>query len=249
MDGQNYDDLSRYEERKSGRNAVKRYEVGRQSLQSLQSSVKAKRIEVFTNGDKPKKGDKFLQQEKHQGVQITFSRKRFPQLAPLFEEITRLTKKKVTRLFKWPSGQEVCSVNEIEDECESNKYVCSNERSLVSGIAYGGIKSGGSPFMEKYSRTSHNSRGTLSSEKTSPKAPRSHASMNGGSKVPIVVTSYTQRDRTCSLFIDSRGPRDFDDILENIKEMLEVDDKIKALYSKTNPRVKVFYDFSIYLFF
>lgn len=238
MDDDTYDDYSRYQQTGPKRKPPARYEVARPSLRSLQSSMKAKIITVYTNGDK------YIHDKP---ITLAFKTKIYPQLASLLDDIARrkerINKTLVRYLFKWPSGEECVDVQEIGEDDDTNIYVCSDTRKLYKKGRYGGIEFGGEPGVSsKYSRNSHDSRGTLRSEKPSPVA-RSNGSTRG-QPVNITVISNTNRVSKQSLFIDPKSNLPFESILQNVTEMLDMDHPpCVALYSVKPPYKKVGYPY------
>lgn len=222
------DEYGRFQEttsRKQGAGVDRRLEIGRSSLQSLQSSVRAKFILIYTNGeqyihDKP--------------IQVSFSRKKFPQLYSLLDEIARgkerINKTSVRYLFKWPSGEEVRDVADIDKDEETYVYVCSDVKKLYKSANYGGIEFGSSGLAaeptDKQSRNSYNSRtGRLP---------------NARSPINITVISNTNRQSKQSLFVDPQSKQPFEEILRNVTEMLDMENPpCKALYSTKPPFRKV----------
>lgn len=237
MDDDAYDEYSRYQQAPRKR-APPRYEVARPTLRSLQSSMKAKIITVYTNGDK------YIHDKP---IQLSFRIKTYPQLDSLLDDIARrkerINKTLVKYLFKWPSGEECVDVHEISEDDDTTIYICSDTRKLYRRGGYGGIEFGGKPGgSSKYSRNSHDSRGTMRSEKPSPVAMRSNGSMNGGRGQPVNITviSNTNRHSKQSLFIDPKSNLPFEAILQNVTEMLDMDHPpCVALYSVKSPYKKV----------
>lgn len=230
-----YDDYARYQPQ---RKPPTRYEVARTTLRSLQSSMKAKIITVYTNGDK------YIHDKP---IQISFRMKTYPQLNSLLDDIARrkerINKTLVRFLFKWPSGEECVDVHEIAEDDETNIYVCSDVKKLYRRGRYGGLEfGGGTGSSNKYSRNSHDSRGTFRSEKPSPVAMRSNGSMTAGRGQPVNITviSNTNRHSKQSLFIDPKSNLPFESILQNVTEMLDMDyPPCVALYSIRPPYKKV----------
>lgn len=238
VDDDTYDDYSRYQQapRKKAQNPSGRYEMVRPSLRSLQSSMKAKIITVYTNGDK------YIHDKP---ITISFRIKAYPQVNSLLDDIARrkerINKTMVRYLFKWPSGEEVVDVHEISEDDETTIYVCSDVKKLYKQGKYGGLEHGASTGSGGSSKYSRDSRGTVRSEKVSPVARRSQGSLNGsrGQPVNITVISNTNRNSRQSLFLDPKSNQPFESILQNVTDMLEMDyPPCIALYSVKPPYKK-----------
>lgn len=220
----NYDDYSaRYRPARSKKysgQGVSRYEVPRQSLRDLQSSRKAKFIFVYTN-------EKLAKEEKP--LRLPFSRKKFPGMKSLLDEISTCNKKNVQSLFKWPSCDQVFDVTEIEEDEETCMFVWSSGKTITKKCFHGGVyglqSSVHSGFDDKYSRNSHDSR---RSDKPS-----------RGQQLHIHIISNIDRKSKQSLLIDPNGKQSFEEILKNIEGMVRVNPPCKALVTKSSPYVKV----------
>ena len=249
MDDDAYDEYSRYQQAPRKKAAPARYEVARPSLRSLQSSMKAKILTVYTNGDK------YIHDKP---IQLSFRIKIYPQLNSLLDDIARrkerISKTLVKFLFKWPTGEECVDPHEISEDDDTTIYVCSDTRRLYRKGRYGGIEFGGNGEggSSKTSRNSHNSRGTIRSEKPSPVTLRSNGSTGRGQPVNITVISNTNRHSKQSLFIDPRSNLPFESILQNVTEMLDMDKPpCVALFSVKSPykKVRVIRTFFSHIFF
>lgn len=208
-----YDDYSaRFQPARSKKHSssgVSRYEVTRPSLKALQSLRKAKFLFVFPN--------KKTTQKEETPVRVTFSRKKFPCIQSLLDEISRLTKANgtsVTCLYKWPCGDQVYDITEIEEDEETNKFVWSSGKKLDMQLIHGGIK-----FGDKNSRCS---------DKPS-----------RGQQLTIHVISNIDRKSKQSLLIDPFGKQSFEEILKSIEGMVRVNPPCMALVTKSCPYVKV----------
>lgn len=210
-----------------------RYEYEPPSLQYRQDAQKAQRIQVFTNGG---------QYKGESGLHFSFSRKQFPRIESLMEFITSRIKSKIAvrYLFRWPAGDEIRALEDIEEE--DRLFVAANNRKLYKDRDYGGVKFGGdryggdnTAFTEKYSRGSYESRGTIRNK------PSPTSQYPNSSRAPIMVNliSNTDRGSKQSMIINPQS-ENFEDILKTIPDLINIDrPPVTALYTLRPPHKKV----------
>ncbi|XP_053396457.1 myb-like protein AA [Mercenaria mercenaria] len=211
--------------------AVKRYEVGRQSLKALQSSAKVKNIRVYKNGAQTKSDPPCI---------VSFKSKKYPSFDKLLEEISDRKRTSANFLFKWPLAEMVRDLCDIDDTTDI--LVCSDKKKLNIDICYGGISYGAtngdrSALTEKSSRNSHGSRGM----KQSPTARMSNASLNGGGKVKTTLNVISNKTgERINLFKDPNSKQSFEDFLMTIQEMLDpYHPPVHTLYIMNKPQRKI----------
>ena len=219
-----------------------RYEYEPPSLQHRQEALKAQRIQVYTNGG---------QYEGESGLHFSFSRKQFPRMESLMEFInSRIrTKIAVRFLFRWPSGEEIRQLEDIEED--DRLFVAADSRKLYKRRKYGGVPCEGdryggenTAFSEKYSRGSHDSRSTIRSK------PSPTSQYNNSSRAPIHITVISNMDRGSkqSMIINPQS-ESFEKIFETVEDLINIHrPPVTALYPLMPPHSPVILNKCFYHF-
>ena len=211
-----------------------RYEYEPPSLQHRQDTLKAQRIQVYTNGG---------QYEGESGLHFSFSRKQFPRMDSLMEFINSRIKTKIAVrvLYRWPACEEIKQLEDIEEE--DKLFVAADCRKLYKSRKYGGVPCGGdryggesTAFSEKYSRGSHDSRSTIRSK---PSPTSQYNSSSSRAPIHITVISNMERGSKQSMIINPQS-ESFEKIFETVEDLINIPrGPVTALYPLKPPHSPV----------